>query len=199
MPRADRALDPDPIRQFEKWYADAVRSGMKLPNAMTLATATSDGVPSARMVLFQGISRGGFLFFTNYRSAKASAIAGNPRAVLVFHWPRLERQVVIEGIVGKTTRRESDRYYRSRPRGSRLGAWASPQSSEIPDRAFLDTRFDALRRRYAGKEIPRPPFWGGFRLVPRRVEFWQGRLHRLHDRHCYTKSGRKWEGARLAP
>jgi pyridoxamine 5'-phosphate oxidase len=199
MPQVAQGFDPDPIRQFNRWYADAARSGMKLPNAMTLASATRDGTPSARMVLFQGISGGGFLFFTNYRSRKAAAIAANPRAVLVFHWPRLQRQVVVEGIVRKTTRRESDRYFRSRPRGSRLAAWASPQSTEIPDRAFLDVRVDTLRRRYAGKEIPRPPFWGGFRLLPRRIEFWHGQPYRLHDRHCYTKNGRKWEVARLAP
>ena len=199
MPPVPPGFDPDPIRQFEKWYARAVRSGLKVPNAMTLATATRDGAPSARVVLFQGISSGAFLFFTNYRSRKAAAIGENPRAALVFYWPRLERQVLVEGIVRKTTRRESDRYYRSRPRGNRLGAWASPQSAEIPDRACLEARFEALRRRYSGREISRPPFWGGFRLVPRRIEFWQGRPYRLHDRHCYTKNGRGWAVTRLAP
>jgi pyridoxamine 5'-phosphate oxidase len=199
MPRVPQGFDPDPIRQFENWYARAGRSGLKLPNAMTLATATRDGAPSARMVLFQGISRGAFLFFTNYRSRKAAAIDENPRAALVFYWPRLERQVLVEGLVRKTTRRESDRYYRSRPRGNRLGAWASPQSAEIPDRACLEARFERLRRRYSGREIPRPPFWGGFRLVPQRIEFWQGRPFRLHDRHCYTGNGRSWAVTRLAP
>jgi pyridoxamine 5'-phosphate oxidase len=151
------------------------------------------------MVLFRGVRAGGFQFFTNYRSPKARAIAGNPRAVLVFYWPRLNRQVIVEGSVRKVAAAESDRYFRSRPRGNRLAAWASPQSTEIPDRAFLETRFAEARRRYRGGTVPRPQFWGGFRLVPTRIEFWQGVQYRLHDRFQYTRKGIRWELARLAP
>jgi pyridoxamine 5'-phosphate oxidase len=199
MSDAHRSLDPDAIRQFRRWWAEAVRARAGIPNAVTLATATRAGVPSARTVLFRGIRAGGFLFFTNYRSPKALAIAGNPRAVLVFHWAELDRQVVVEGSVRKATAAESDRYFRSRPRGNRLAAWASPQSAEIPDRAFLEGRFAEVRRRYRGRDVPRPPFWGGFRLVPTRIEFWQGGRHRLHDRHRYLRRGTKWERTRLAP
>jgi pyridoxamine 5'-phosphate oxidase len=199
MPSPQRGPGRDPIREFKRWYAEAARSGGPLPEAMALATATRSGIPTARMVLFRGISDGAFLFFTNYRSRKAAAIAGNPRAALVFHWPEIERQVLVEGTVRKTTRRESDRYFRSRPRGHRLGSWASPQSAVVPDRAFLEERVQEIGRRYAGRGIPRPPYWGGFRLVPQRIEFWQGRPNRLHDRHCYTRRGRTWEVTRLAP
>ena len=199
MKQGQPGFDQDPLRQFERWYAEAVRSGMKLPDAMALATSTRDGIPSVRIVLYRGISKDGFVFFTNYRSRKAAEITTNPRAALVFHWPRIERQVRIEGVIRKIAREESDRYFRSRPRESRLSAWASPQSAEIPDRAFLDARYAELRQRYAGKEIPRPQFWGGFRLLPHRIEFWQGQPHRLHDRHCYVKKGRRWEGSVLAP
>ena len=194
-----RGFDRDPIRQFKRWYADAVASGMKLPDAMALATATRKGIPSVRMVLYRGINGDAFVFYTNYRSRKAVEIATNPRGALVFHWPRLERQVRIEGVIRKTTRREADQYFRSRPRESRLSAWASPQSSEIPDRTFVDSRFEELRRRYAGEEIPRPPFWGGYCLLPSRIEFWRGQPHRLHDRYCYVKKGRSWRAVVLAP
>ena len=194
-----RRFDPDPLRQFERWYADAVASGMKLPEAMALATATRKGEPSVRMVLYRGMSRGALAFFTNYRSRKALEIAGNPRGALVFHWPELERQVRIEGVIRKTPPRESDDYFRTRPRESRLSAWVSPQSSKIPGRAFLDSRFESMRRRYAGKDIPRPAYWGGFRLVPSQIEFWQERPHRLHDRYCYVKKGKGWKMSVLAP
>lgn len=189
----------DPLRLFKRWFRDAERAGTRLPEAMVLATATPQGGPSARMVLLRGIGRPGFEFFTNYNSRKAADLAANPRAALVFHWPLVERQVRIEGRIRKLTRAESDRYFRSRPRESRLSAWISPQSEEIPDRAFLERAFAQVQRKYAGMPIPRPPFWGGFRLVPDQIEFWQEQPYRLHDRVCYRRKGRSWRVARLAP
>ena len=189
----------DPLRLFKRWFRDAERAGTRLPEAMVLATATPQGGPSARMVLLRGIGRPGFEFFTNYNSRKAADLAANPRAALVFHWPLVERQVRIEGRIRKLTRAESDRYFRSRPRESRLSAWISPQSEEIPDRAFLERAFAQVQRKYAGMPIPRPSFWGGFRLVPDQIEFWQEQPYRLHDRVCYRRKGRSWRVARLAP
>lgn len=191
--------DPDPMSLFKKWRRAAAAAGTLLPEAMTLATSTRRGRPSARLVLHRGFSRGGFVFFTNYNSRKAVELLANPRAACVFHWPLVERQVRAEGRVEKLTRQESDRYFRSRPRDSRLSAWASPQSAEIPDRAFLEREFERARQRHAGQPIPRPPFWGGFRLLPDEIEFWQGRPSRLHDRLCYRKKGRKWQIVRLGP
>ena len=190
---------PDPFSLFRKWHREAAAAGTMLPEAMVLATATRRGRPSARMVLHRGFSRGGFVFFTNYNSRKAVELLSNPRAAFVFHWPLIERQVRAEGRVEKLTRHESDRYFRSRPRESRLSAWASPQSAEIPDRAFLEREFERARQQYAGQPIPRPPFWGGFRLIPDEIEFWQGRPYRLHDRLCYRKKGRRWKVVRLGP
>ena len=192
-------FDADPFRRFERWYAEAVATGMKLPEAMALATATRKGVPSVRMVLLRGLTKGGFAFFTNYESRKSKELAQNSRASLLFHWPLLERQVRIDGSVGKLTRRESDEYFQSRPRESRLAAWASPQSTVIPDRASLEAAFERARLRFEGKDIPCPPFWGGFRLIPTEIEFWQGREHRLHDRRCYLKQRRGWKLVLLAP
>jgi pyridoxamine 5'-phosphate oxidase len=151
------------------------------------------------MVLHRGFSKGGFVFFTNYHSPKAVDLAANPRAAVVFHWPGQERQVRVEGRVEKMTRAESDRYFNSRPRESRLSAWASPQSAEIPDRAFIEREYERVRARYPGKRVPRPPFWGGFRIIPDRVELWQGQPFRLHDRTCYVRKGRGWSISRLAP
>jgi pyridoxamine 5'-phosphate oxidase len=188
-----------PLALFKEWYRDAERAGTKLPEAMALATSTRTGGPSVRMVLMRGVSRRGFEFFTNYNSRKAVEIAANPRAAMVFHWPLLERQVRIEGRIHKLTREESDRYFRSRARESRLSAWISPQSEEIPDRAFLERAFERAQKRYSRKAIPRPPFWGGFRLIPHQIEFWQGRPYRLHDRICYRKRGARWRIARLGP
>lgn len=190
---------PDPLREFQKWYRQAVRSRTRLPEATALATATRGGAPSVRMVLYRGMSRGGFVFFTNYNSRKAMELAQNPRAALVFHWPALERQVRAEGLVRKLSAAESDRYFRSRPRESQLSAWASPQSTEISGRAFLEERFEAVRKRYKGKSIPRPLFWGGFTLIPQKIEFWEGQPYRLHDRLCYRKRGRRWHAVCLAP
>lgn len=189
----------DPIALFKKWYRDAAAAGTLLPEAMALATAARSGQPSVRMVLQHGFSNGGFVFFTNYNSRKAVEIAANPRAAFVFHWPELERQVRAEGRVEKLSRAESDRYFKSRPLESRLGAWASPQSSEIPDRAFLEQEYERVRAQYPGKTVPRPSFWGGFRLIPNRIEFWQGQPHRLHDRLSYVRKGRGWATSRLAP
>jgi pyridoxamine 5'-phosphate oxidase len=189
----------DPIPLFRKWHREAVAAGTPLAEAIALATATRSGRPSVRMVLHRGFSRGGFVFFTNYNSRKAVEIASNPRAAFVFHWPLIDRQVRAEGRVEKLTRGESDRYFRSRPRESRLSAWASPQSAEILDRAFLDREFDRVRKQFSGRAVARPPFWGGFRLIPDVIEFWQGQPHRLHDRFCYVKKGRTWRVVRLGP
>ena len=189
----------DPLALFRKWYREAVAAGSPLAEATALATATRSGRASVRIVLHRGFSRGGFVFFTNYSSRKAVELAANPRAACVFHWPQIERQVRAEGRVEKLTRRESDRYFSSRPRESRLSAWASPQSAEIPDRAFLEAEFERVQKQFAARTIPRPPFWGGFRLIPDQIEFWQGQPYRLHDRLCYLKKGRSWRIVRLGP
>jgi pyridoxamine 5'-phosphate oxidase len=190
---------PDPLHQFERWYGEAVATGMKLPEAVALATATRKGVPSARMVLLRGVTKGGFVFFTNYQSRKGRELARNPRAAMLFYWPALDRQVRIEGSIRTLTRRESNEYFQTRARESRLAAWASAQSAIIADRASLEAEFDRAQRRFEGKEIPCPPFWGGFRLAPTELEFWQGREHRLHDRHAYLKQRRGWKVVLLAP
>jgi pyridoxamine 5'-phosphate oxidase len=191
----------DPIRQFAAWYDAAVAAGIPEPEAMTLATATPDGRPSARVVLLRSFDARGFCFFTNYDSRKGRELADNPHAAITFHWAELERQVRIEGRVERTTAAESDAYFHSRPSGSRIGAWSSPQSRVIADRASLE----ALVARYAAEHpdeaaIPRPPHWGGFRLVPERIEFWQGRPSRLHDRLRFERQADGgWQLDRLAP
>lgn len=195
----------DPFEQFEVWFEQALSAGVAEPNAMTLATATPDGRPSARIVLLKGFDARGFVFYTNYRSRKGEELAQNPWAALVFWWEPLERQVRIEGRVEPAAPEESDRYFRSRPRGSRLGAWASPQSQPIPSREMLELRLREVEVRYGeGEEVPRPSHWGGYRLRPVRVEFWQGRPSRLHDRICYRRSdeaqdGGDWHIERIAP
>jgi pyridoxamine 5'-phosphate oxidase len=166
---------------------------------MTLATATADGAPSARIVLLKGFDERGFVFFTDYRSRKGTELAENPRAALVFYWPELERQVRIVGSTTQTDRPESEAYFRSRPRGSRLGAWISHQSQVIAGRQQLDERVPDLERRYPGDDVPLPPYWGGFRLRPDSIDFWQGRASRLHDRIRYLRSGDRWRIERLAP
>ncbi len=166
---------------------------------MTVATATSDGAPSARMMLLKGVDPRGFVFFTNYQSRKSGELLSNPRAALVFHWAVLQRQVRVEGTVEKLPQDESEAYFRTRPRGSRIGAWASKQSAELSRRAELDQRFRECEARFAGQDVPLPPFWGGFRLTPLLIEFWQGRLNRLHDRVRYTREGSSWNVARLYP
>jgi pyridoxamine 5'-phosphate oxidase len=196
----ERDLDPDPIRQFGLWFEHAAQSDIPESNAMALATATSDGRPSARMVLLRGIDERGFAFFTNYESRKARELDGNPFAALVFFWHDLERQVRVEGRVERVSAEESDRYFQSRPRGAQLGAWASPQSEVVIGRDVLEKRFDELEREHAERDIPRPPNWGGYRLVPDSIEFWQGRPNRLHDRLRFTRREQGgWIIERLAP
>jgi pyridoxamine 5'-phosphate oxidase len=197
---SEEDLDPDPIRQFALWYDDARQSGNAEFNAMTLATATPDGRPSARMVLLRGADERGFSFFTNYESRKARELEANPYAALVFFWQELERQVRIEGRVERVTADESDRYFHSRPRGARIGAWASPQSQVIAGREILDSRFVESERSHPGETVPRPANWGGYRLMPDSIEFWQGRTSRLHDRLRYTlRPAGTWLIERLAP
>lgn len=191
----------DPFQQFARWFRTAVSKEVPEPNAMVLATATSDGRPSARVVLLKEVEAEGFVFYTNYRSRKAREMAENPHAALVFNWLELHRQVRVEGLIEKVSGHASTTYFQSRPKGSQIGAWASPQSQEIPDRAVLEENVRELEAEYASAEVlPRPEHWGGYRLVPYRVEFWQGRTSRLHDRLVYTleKDG-NWEMARLAP
>ena len=189
----------DPFAQFEAWFRAAKKAGTPLPEAMALATATRNGRPSVRMVLHRGFSRGGFVFYTNYNSRKATEIVDNPHASAVFHWPLIERQVLIEGRVEKLTRAESNRYFQSRPRESRLSAWASPQSSPISGRDFLDAEFARAQTRFGDREIPCPPFWGGFRIVANCIEFWEGQPHRLHDRVVFRQKGQVWKKFLLAP
>ena len=190
---------PDPIALFKEWFAEAEAAGTLLPEAMALATATRGGAPSVRMVLHRGFSRGGFVFFTNYNSRKAVELIANPRASFVFHWPLLDRQVRGEGRVDKLSRRDSNRYFQSRPRESRLSAWASPQSAEISGREFLEAEFARAEARFSGRDVPCPPFWGGFRIVTNCIEFWQGQPHRLHDRLIFRRNGRSWRQTRLGP
>ena len=191
---------PDPLAQFRAWFEEALAADLHEPNAMVLATATPDGKPSARVVLLKGFDERGFVFYTNYEGRKGREIGRNPHAALVFYWGELERQVRIEGRVGRVSERESDAYYASRPRGSRLGAWASEQSRPAENREVLESRLAALEREYEDQNIPRPPFWGGYRVEPEAVEFWQGRENRLHDRIVYRRMGDGgWEIGRLQP
>lgn len=193
-------LHPDPLEQFRIWFDQALDAEVNEPNAMTLATATPDGRPSARIVLLKGLDGGGFVFYTSYDSRKGSELEANPHAALVFFWPELERQVRVTGTANRIAREESDAYFRSRPRGSRIGAWASTQSRVIPDRAALEARITEMETTFPGDEIPLPSFWGGFRVTPETVEFWQGRPSRLHDRLRYTRTeAGGWAVARLAP
>lgn len=189
----------DPIAFFNKWLEEAKETGILLPDAMTLATASADGVPSARMMLLKGADQGGFVFFTNYESQKGDELADNPRAAIVLHWPILQRQVRVEGPIGKLTEDESLAYFKSRPRGSRIGAWASEQSRALSTRAEIEKRVKEFDAKYPGEDVPLPPFWGGFRLIPERIEFWQGKLDRLHDRLRYERDGDGWRVVRLYP
>lgn len=189
----------DPIELFRQWYADAESAGIAQPNAMTLATATPDGRPSARVVLLKDVNEDGFAFYTNFTSPKARELAENPYAALVFLWAPLMRQVRVTGPVARVGDAESDAYFATRPRGSQLGAWASVQSLPLADRTELDERWATFAARYDGGSVPRPPHWGGFRLAPEAIEFWQGRENRLHDRFRYTRAGAAWERTRLQP
>lgn len=190
---------PDPFALFRDWFQAAERAGILLPESMTLATATPDGVPSARMILLKGYGPDGFVFFTNYESRKADELEANPRAALVLHWPVLERQVRIEGGVTRLTHEESEAYFRSRPRGSRIGAWASKQSKPLESRGVLEARVREVEKKYPGGEVPLPDFWGGYRLAAERIEFWQGKANRLHDRLLYKKDADGWSVVRLYP
>lgn len=197
--REDEA-NPDPFAMFGAWYQGAVDSGIREPNAMTLATSTPDGHPSARVVLLKGFDARGFSFFTNYGSRKGQELAANPFAAIVFWWGDLERQIRIEGAIEQVTAAESDEYYRSRPLGARLGAWVSEQSKAIPDRTVLEARLAALQIEYSVVAPERPSFWGGYRLAPTLFEFWQGGPHRLHDRLRYSRQmDGTWQIDRLSP
>ena len=196
---AEESAGDDPIALFNRWLGDAKRAGLFLPESMTLATCASDGAPSARQMLLKGADDLGFVFYTNFESRKGEELNANPRAALVFHWPILERQVRVEGPVERLPKEQAEAYFSTRPRGSQLGAWASDQSRPVQSRAALQSRFAELEKKYAGGEVPLPPFWGGFRLRPLRIEFWQGRLNRLHDRLAYTRVGGGWEVVRLYP
>lgn len=189
----------DPIDLFRGWYDDAEASGLLLPESMTLATASPDGAPSARMVLLKGVDERGFQFFTNYGSRKAGELDSNPRAALCFHWSVLERQVRVEGAVERLSSEDSAAYFATRPRGSQVGAWASRQSQPIADRRQLETQVAEAEARFDGEDVPLPPHWGGYRLDPARIEFWQGKASRLHDRLVYTREGEGWAVTRLQP
>ena len=195
---SETEVPPNPLSLFQLWFEQAIKAECPEPNSMTLATADASGNPSARIVLLKGADEAGFTFFTNYESQKGKELAARPHAALLFHWHELERQVRIKGMVERVSPAESDEYFHSRPAASRIGAWASPQSAEIPNREFLEE----AEKRFAadfGAKPPRPEHWGGYRLHPTEIEFWQGRPSRLHDRIHYQLDGTHWRIARLAP
>ena len=192
----ERDLDPDPLRQFQAWFGEA---GVEVPEAMALATATPAGRPSARMVLLKRADERGFAFHTNYESRKGDELAANPQAALLFHWRPPGRQVRVEGRVERASAEESEAYFRTRPLGSRIAAWASPQSRPLPSRAELERLYEQASARYPGEDVPLPPHWGGFLLVPDAYEFWEHAENRLHDRVRYERDGAGWTRARLAP
>jgi pyridoxamine 5'-phosphate oxidase len=192
-------VSADPIDQFSKWWDEAINSQVDEVNAMTLATATPGGRPSARIVLLKGYTNKGFVFFTNYQSHKGVELEKNPHAALVFFWKELERQVRIEGLVEKVSEEDSNAYFTSRPIGSRIGAWASPQSAPIAGRHIIEENVLKYQEQFTGENIPRPPHWGGYILKPVTIEFWQGRSSRLHDRIQFTRTGEEWKIERLAP
>lgn len=196
----EQDLDPSPFAQFKRWFDEACATQQPLPESMTLATASPDGAVAARIVLLKAFDEHGFVFFTNYNSPKGSQLHENPRAALVFWWPPPDRQVRIEGAVCRVTEQESDAYWTTRPRGSQLGAWTSEQSRVIAGRGDLDERFAELAATYHDRPIPRPPHWGGYRVIPTMFEFWQGRPDRLHDRFCYRlRDAKDWIIERLSP
>jgi len=197
----ENSVLPDPVRQFESWLNEALQSNLDEPTAMVLSTATPNGKPSARVVLLKGIENGNLIFFTNYNSRKGQELANNPQAAITFFWPGLERQVRLEGIMGKLPEAASDAYFHSRPKGSQLGAWASPQSQSVASREVLQEAEHRYAKEFFGLEdIPRPAHWGGFQFSPEYLEFWQGRPNRLHDRIVYEKQAENnWQIKRLAP
>ena len=195
----ERELDPNPFKQFAQWFEEAKKTDIAYPEAMSAATATADGRPSVRMVLMKGFDECGFCFFTNYESRKGAELMENPRVALLFYWEPYERQVRIEGAVEKMSEEESYAYFSSRPRGSRIGAWASAQSAMIENREELEAQVRKYERAFPGQDIQLPPFWGGYRCVPDSFEFWQGRLNRLHDRLSYIREEHGWKLIRLSP
>ncbi|MES2903741.1 MAG: pyridoxamine 5'-phosphate oxidase [Pseudomonadota bacterium] len=192
-------MTDDPFTLFEAWFAEALESEPNDPEAMALATADADGRPSVRMVLLKGHDDRGFVFYTNLDSRKGAELAANPEASLLFHWKSLRRQVRVSGPVEPVSAAEADAYFASRSRDSRLGAWASDQSRPLPDRATFETRFEQMREQYDGGDVPRPPRWSGFRIVPREIEFWCDRAHRLHERRLFTRDGKAWTEGLLYP
>jgi len=192
-------VDKDPILQFEKWFKEAVDAKVNEPNAMTVCTATKDGKPSARILLIRNFDENGFVFYTNYNSRKGLEIEENPYCSILFFWPELERQVRIEGVLQKQSKEESDIYFQTRPRTSKLGAWSSPQSKIIESRKVLDEAYQKNLEKFPDEQVPRPEFWGGYLLKPNSIEFWQGRPSRLHDRIVYKKQNAGWDIVRLAP
>ncbi len=196
---SEKAAGNDPLALFHRWYQDANRSGLYLPESMALGTATPDGKPSVRFVLLKEYDGRGFVFYTNYGSRKAAELEANPEATLIFHWAILQRQVRLEGPVHRITSEESEAYFHSRPRGSQIGAWASAQSEPLAARGELEKRVKEFEAKFKGTEVPLPDFWGGYRLVPHSIEFWQGRADRLHDRIKFLREGDGWARARLYP
>ena len=192
-------LEAEPIAMFRRWMHDAVRAGVYEPNAVVVATADAEGAPSSRIVLLKGLDARGFVFFTNYGSRKAGELAVNPRCALLFPWHQLERQVRVEGAATRLDDAENDAYFATRPRASQIGAWASSQSEVVPDRLALDERYRETAARFDGEDVPRPDEWGGYLVTPQRVEFWQGRIGRMHDRLSYRREGEDWVVERLAP
>lgn len=195
----EAAADRDPLELFKEWFAAATESGIFMPESMSLATATRDGAPSVRMVLLKTLDERGFVFYTNYGSRKAEEMESNPQAALCFHWPILERQVRVEGPVERVSQEESRAYFSSRPRGSRIGAWASHQSQPLGSRGELEERVKRFDRQYPGDDVPLPPFWGGYLLRPSLLEFWQGKANRLHERLVFRRGSAGWETVRLHP
>ena len=193
------SVHPDPVRQFGIWLAQAIAADLPEPNAMTLATVSADGQPSARMLLLKGFDKRGFVFYTNYNSAKGRHLEANGGAALVFHWSQLERQVRIEGTARRVSIKESASYFTTRPRGSQIAAHASSQSEVIPDRLAIEGRWLEMKTRFKGREVPLPPDWGGYRVKPNSIEFWQGRTDRLHDRLRYLRGAKGWKMERLSP
>lgn len=192
-------MDPDPFVQFRNWYKEHVNSGIEIPEAVSLGTSSNEGSVSLRTVLLKGFDQNGFVFFSNYLSRKGKQLEINPVAALLFYWPESDRQIRIEGVVEKVSAEESDLYFNSRPEESRISAWASEQSSAIPNRQYLEDRFSFYKNKFLNQSIERPPHWGGYRLIPAWLEFWQSGEYRLHDRICYTLNDGKWTISRLAP